>query len=149
MSTARADTSDWKALVKSLATAIGREDWPSARAASKAIARLIPGSRVRLTEDRTDWIREQMAEVAAAIETAGVRDVQGTARLRSELRMLRRDYDDEREKRDKVSTSGNARELEEALVSALAEVDEDRLARVLGEVSRRRGRDLASLIGGE
>lgn len=147
--TARADTADWKALVKQLATAIGREDWSGARAASKAISRLIPGSRVRLVEDRVEWIRDQMAEVTAAIETAGVRDVQGTARLRSELRMLREAYDEELDRRQSVSVSGTASELEEALISALVEVEEDRLGRVLGEVARRRGRDLASLGGGE
>lgn len=143
--TARADTADWKALVKQLATAIGREDWSGARTASKAISRLIPGSRVRLVEDRVDWIRDQMAEVTAAIETAGVRDVQGTARLRAELRMLREAYDEEIDRRQSVSVSGTADELEEALISALVEVDEDRLGRVLASVARRRGRDLASL----
>lgn len=147
--TARADTADWKALVKQLATAIGREDWSGARSASKAISRLIPGSRVRLVEDRVDWIRDQMAEVTAAIETAGVRDVQGTARLRAELRMLREAYDEEIDRRQSVSVSGTEDELEEALISALVEIDEDRLGRVLASVARRRGRDLASLGAAE
>jgi hypothetical protein len=99
--------------------------------------------------DRVIDIERQILHIDHLLKLAEDRDLQGIARLMGTRRGLAEDLRVELERREQVSTSGNARELEEALVAALAEVDEDRLARVLGEVSRRRGRDLASLIGGE
>ncbi len=99
--------------------------------------------------DRVIDIERQILHIDHLLKLAEDRDLQGIARLMGTRRGLAEDLRVELERREQVSTSGNARELEEALVSALAEVDEDRLARVLVEVQRRRGRDLASLIGGE
>ncbi len=89
------------------------------------------------------------SQIATFVKLAEDRDLQGIARLMSTRRGLAQDLAEELARREAVSVAGTATELEEALISALVEVEEDRLTRVLGEVARRRGRDLASLGGGE
>lgn len=99
-----------------------------------------------MERDRAVDIERQILHIDHLVKLAEDRDLQGIARLMSTRRGLAQDLADELARRESVSVAGTATELEEALVSALVEVDEDRLARVLGSVARRRGRDLASLV---
>lgn len=138
----KAPTVDFKALLRALATAIGREDWTAARAEVRQIARHLPGNRAaKVTQDRVAWIQEQMAELTQLVEAAGVRDVQGQARLRAELRMLRDMLDAETKSRREAESGGSAAQLEAKLVEALAAIDEERLARVIRGAARARGID--------
>lgn len=98
-----------------------------------------------MERDRVVDIERQILHIDHLVRLAEDRDLQGIARLMSTRRGLTQDLAEELARREAVSVAGSATELEEALISALVEVDEDRLGRVLGEVARRRGRDLASL----
>ena len=102
-----------------------------------------------LERDRALDIERQILHIDHLVKLAEDRDLQGIARLMSTRRGLAQDLAEELARREAVSVAGTATELEEALISALVEVDEDRLGRVLASVARRRGRDLASLGGGE
>lgn len=98
-----------------------------------------------MERDRALDIERQILHIDHLVRLAEDRDLQGIARLMSTRRGLAQDLAEELARREAVSVAGTATELEEALISALVEVDEDRLGRVLSEVARRRGRDLASL----
>ncbi len=102
-----------------------------------------------MERDRVIDIERQILHIDHLVRLAEDRDLQGIARLMSTRRGLTQDLAEELARREAVSVAGSATELEEALISALVEVDEDRLGRVLASVARRRGRDLASLGGGE
>jgi hypothetical protein len=98
-----------------------------------------------MERDRVIDIERQILHIDHLVRLAEDRDLQGIARLMSTRRGLTQDLAEELARREAVSVAGSATELEEALISALVEVDEDRLGRVLASVARRRGRDLASL----
>lgn len=98
-----------------------------------------------MERDRALDIERQILHIDHLVKLAEDRDLQGIARLMSTRRGLAQDLAEELARREAVSVAGTATELEEALISALVEVEEDRLGRVLSEVARRRGRDLASL----
>ena len=98
-----------------------------------------------MERDRVIDIERQILHIDHLVRLAEDRDLQGIARLMSTRRGLTQDLAEELARREAVSVAGSATELEEALISALVEVDEDRLGRVLSSVARRRGRDLASL----
>ena len=98
-----------------------------------------------MERDRVIDIERQILHIDHLVRLAEDRDLQGIARLMATRRGLSQDLAEELARREAVSVAGSATELEEALISALVEVDEDRLGRVLASVARRRGRDLASL----
>ncbi len=102
-----------------------------------------------MERDRVIDIERQILHIDHLVRLAEDRDLQGIARLMSTRRGLTQDLAEELARREAVSVAGSATELEEALISALVEVDEDRLGRVLASVARRRGRDLASLGAAE
>ena len=138
---------DYRALIRAIAQAVGAEDWAEARAGIARLQRAIPGWRAgKLTEDRSTWIRQQMADLAMLVEAAGVRDVQGQARLRAELRLLRDMLDAETERQRQADTSGGTAHLEERLTEALSLIDDARLRRVLLEVERRKGVTLSDWL---
>ena len=138
---------DLRPTLKALAAAIGREEWTIARRELRTLDRAIPNAkRPKLTEDRAAWLREQMGEIALLVEAAGVRDVQGQARLRAEMRMLRDALDAETERQRQADTSGGTAHLEERLTEALSLIDDARLRRVLLEVERRKGVTLSDWL---
>ena len=96
--------------------------------------------------DRVEDTLKQIARVDHELKLAANRDLQGIARLMATRRGLVEDLHRELDKRQAANTSGDARQLEEQLGQAMAEMDDESLDRVLRDVQERKGIEIGAWL---